>query len=325
LFEIDIYMMGRRKVNVSASILLVLFAVLFIDIFPYMASATSSNNIMENEADAPPPPLDPDVWVEVEHEEYDINVEPEVTEWLLVKAWVHCDVPPDLPPGDFVTVKVDITGTYNYPNIFSFDFDRKIDMAQMNFYFTPPSGLSVERNIQIIYQPKWSMVRPARNGVGTSNETILHPLPYGSVFVEYVIPLKFNVGKMVYLGMIVENNGNCEAKISIQIGQEEGLEFLYPDLILIIPEDSSDVYPLGIKQPSGRGKEGKIHVRAVSSVPGRSDTYEFDIEYETRGKVEVFLTNPLVSISFLVLIAVFITSVVLFVRRRQRKRELRFN
>lgn len=317
-------MMGRRRAFVSISLILLFLFIIIMDLIPTDASGIA----------APLAPLDPDVWVEVDHEESNINVEPEVSEGFMVTAWVHCDVPPDLPPGEFVTVKVDVIKTFVkvdimqtdvFPDLFIFDFDRKTDVAQMNFPFTELSGVSVEWEIKVIFQPKWSIKRPARNGVGSSNETIFHILPYGSVSVKYVDRLKFDVGKMEYVEMIVENNGNCEAKISIQIEQEEGLEFLHPDLLFIIPERSFDVYQLGIKQPSGGGKEGKIHVRAVSSVPGRSSTYEFDIEYETKGKLEVFLTNPLVSIASLVLMAVFISSVVLLVRRRQRKRELLLN
>jgi len=317
--------MGRRIVVMSATILFVLLAVLFTNIFPNMASATIPNNLWENNAEAPLAPMDPDVWVEVENDDYDLNVEPGSAEPASIKAWVHCDVPPNLAPGEKVVVIVDILGIYAVKDAFIFEFDRTTDVAEMNLQVPPLTGISSEQEYLIRFVPRWSMDVPQRTGGGTSDETLIHPIPYGSVHVKEMDVVRFDVGETVYIEIIVENNGNSEARVSMDIEDEEGMEFIYPDLLFLIPERSFGIYTLGVKQPSGGGKNGDIHVRAKSSVRGLLDSYEMDIEYETRGKVVVFLTNPYISISFLLLIAVFIASVVLLIRRRQKKRELRLS
>ncbi|MBN1540202.1 MAG: hypothetical protein JW939_08675 [Candidatus Thermoplasmatota archaeon] len=272
---------------------------------------------------APIYPLDPDVWVEVEHDEYDVNVEPETSEMLHVHGWVHCKTPPAFPPGETVIVHVDIGGTTILNDVFQYVFDRSTDVAEMNLEIVPILGASVELEILMRFIPNWYIDSIKRSGSGTEDQAVVHPLPYGAVHIRDPEKVTFSVGENKKIEVIVENNGNCEARVSMLIENEEGFRFAYPGLAFIIPERSFGIYPFYMEQTSGGGKEGKLHIKATSSVPGVLSSDEVDIEYETTGSIGNFFTGPIFLVSFLILAAIITAALVIILRRRQKKEVLR--
>ncbi|MGA1866883.1 MAG: hypothetical protein ACMUFK_05385 [Thermoplasmatota archaeon] len=305
--------MGRCREMIGDPLSKIFLVIIVLVIFPFKVNAS----------EAPLYPMDPEVWVEVENDEYDMDVEPGTSGMLHIRGWVHCEVAAAYPPGETVQVTVDIGGTNYYTNVFQYDFDKTTDVAEMNLDIAPILGASVEHEILMRFIPNWVILPTGRTGGGTEDQTVVHPLPYGSVHIRDPEKAIFGVGEKKRIDIIVENNGNSEAVIQMNIESVEGFEFTYPSLLFIIPERSFGVYPFFITQTSGSGKEGKLHIKATSSVPGVMASDEVDLEYETEGSIGQIITNPVFIVSLLVFIVVMIAATALLVRRRKRKKDLR--
>ncbi|MGA1872774.1 MAG: hypothetical protein ACMUHY_03805 [Thermoplasmatota archaeon] len=314
--------MGRKAAAHRILMFLLVIAVLIISIDDITAGPAEKDPVYRQPL-APKAPMDPEVWVEVEYEEYEMIVEPGAARATPIRAWVYCETPPGFPPGEKVTVLVDVLGPWRVITQFIFVFDKTSDVAEMYLEVQPRIGASTEHVWEIHFVPRWSINTPQRSGGGTPDTAIIRPLPYGSVRIMDMDPVRFNVGEGQKVEIVVENNGNCEARITIGVEDDAGFDIAFPEMIFIVQERSFGTYEIWIKQTSGGGKEGKLLISATSSIPGMMSRDEVELHYETRGRVEVFFTNPLVNVFLLLLMAVFIASVVMFVRWRQKRNESR--
>jgi hypothetical protein len=274
--------------------------------------------------DTPMAPIDPEVWVEVEHEEYNLVVEPGRAETMNVRGWVHCVVSPATPPGTDVYVSLTILGGIYLSEYFQFQFDRAKEVEEFLLILPEATGASVDNSYNIRFYPEWSMSSPQRHGAGESTEVQVNYLPYGRIYVREMEEVRFDVGEWEEVEVITENNGNCDATLTISADGGSGIEVEFDSNTIQVIEGTVAIFLARIKQGSGGGKDGTIRFTVTSSVEGEQSKGETYLEYRTTGKVANFLSSTLFIVFLMIGIVTFITAFILILRRfRGRNRKKR--
>jgi hypothetical protein len=265
--------------------------------------------------EAPMAPMDPEVWVEVEHEEYNLVVEPGKAQTTNVRGWVHCVVSPATPPGTDVAVSLTILGGLYLSEYFYFRFDRTKEVEEFLIILPEAAGASVDNSYSIRFYPEWSMSSPERHGAGESTETHVSYLPYGRVHVREMEEVRFDVGEWEEVEVIAENNGNCDAMLTISADGGSGIEVEFTSNAIHVTEGTVAIFLARIKQGSGGGKDGSIRITVTSSIEGEQSTGETYLEYRTTGRVANFLSSTLFIVFLLIGTVTFITAFILVLRR----------
>jgi len=265
--------------------------------------------------DAPLAPIDPEVWVEVEHDEYNLMVEPGKAQTTEVRGSVHCVLSPATPPGSEVEVSLKILGGLYLSEYFQFRFDRSKDVE--NFLITIPemTGASVDSSYLIRFYPEWSISSPQRHGAGEPTETHVNYLPYGCIRVREMEEVRFDVGEWEEVEVLAENNGNCDTTLTISSDGERGIEVEFASNAIMVPEGTVGIFLVRLRQGSGGGKDGTIRFSVSSSVEGEQSTGETYLGYRTTGKVANFLSSGLLILFLMIGIVTLLTAVLLVLRR----------
>ena len=311
--------MGGEIPGSRSLTLLFVFISLLILLIPCTNMARGSHDPMDHRPDGPLLPMDPDVWVVVEQDTYVMQVEPGNADVVPIEGSVHLDTPAGYPPDKEVIVALDIIGSIAHTQNLLFTLDRSNNVEEFIVEVPPILGALVDEDIFIRFHTSWYTHSPERTGTGGSDEARIYPVPYGSVHVQDRKKVIFDVGDNYEFEVLVENNGNCEAHITMSLEVDGNLEVSYPTLHFVVQARNVGYYPFLLKQKSGAGTSGKLTVTARSNITGLKYLSMVVIEYQTRGKALAFLWDPIV-IAGLIILLVVIASGSFIVYRKMKKK-----
>jgi hypothetical protein len=303
--------MGRKRCNYYISILTFLSFILILTAF-HPADGKMSN---ENE-NGIRGPLDPVVWIELDHEVIEIDVDIDLDRAHYVTGTVYCEIPLAAPPS--YQVSVEISGT-----MFSFGvlFFRGYESQEFQGPVVISRSTSAYEPQYYSYWGTWKTENPQANGEVAEQMCKVWALPFGDVKIASVGDLEIKENNWKEFDVPVENHGNCHADVTLDISSEEDLEIRITPGTMQISEKTFDTFSVRIKAGPDSPDEGQIKMTATSSVTGSNMKDVYVIYYQKDQRLIGPFTAPWVigflsSFSFIVLT----TLAIIFWRHRRSLR-----
>ncbi len=281
--------------------------------------------IINGEAPQKPMAGDPNITIELDQPEQSVDVEPGDDGVLRFTGTIYCELPPTTPPGQYCVVQLQAdAGGWPTSVPPAFTFDRTHEEEQFSLTIQVPIETSQRTQGQITVSGRWSYTPGAGGGTIPPVTGIITINGYSRPLLESNTKNNtFPVGKWVEVPIRVENDGNLNDNIELEITHvPEGLEaYLLTDEVMV-PEKQAKVIMMKVRQSTGSPKVHKVEVSGKGMNGGRKDQDQHTVVLESRASARSIFTTPYIVIPFaIVLLAIGFIGFIIYKKKRSVKVE----
>jgi len=296
---------GRHLIAIA---LLLLISIV---VTAFLVEGVNGSNKLENGIQAP---IKPNVWIELERDYIEINVDTSSDDFHYVRGTIHCEIPLAAPPG----YQVKVVMYSNFVGSYGFIFHRNLQQQEFQEVIPVSKGTSADAPTYRNYDGHWETESPKDNGPIEGVVCEIWALPFGEVhFPQVVGDLLVREDKWIKFEVPIENYGNCLAQITLSVEAEDGIEVDIVQPTIGIEQKLSDGFLVRVKVGSNAADTGNIRMTAVSSVQGTHMRDVYTIEYEKDNRVIGPFTAPMIIIFLSTFsLIVIVTLIIIFWRIR---------
>lgn len=244
---------------------------------------------------------------------------------------VYCEMPPGSPPNQYclVSLTADAEG-WPVSTTNSLTFSTQTTVQDIQVIVRAPPGTTAGNSYRLLVSGRWRYSPGTLGGSIEPSWTRITVNPYGLlIFSAERSKITAPVGSWGRVEIQLKNEGNTNDNVTISYLCGSNIEIkLGIELATQVNEDSFIVFPVSVKQKSGRGQSNVISILAKGIHPGNRSSCEIILNLKTSTSPKGIITSPLIigSISIIILILIpIIIAIIKLVRKKHRKKILKLS